>query len=83
MNKLCRALAVAAATVSFAAAAELGGDARSGAAIGFQQTALAVVGAGASIGFAAVAGVSWHAAFALAAAAPLLGRLVLGASAER
>ena len=69
--------------LSFAAAAELGGRARSGAAIGFQQTALAVVGAGASVGFAAVAGVSWYAAFALAAAAPLLGRLVLAAAAGR
>lgn len=69
--------------LSFAAAAELGGHARSGAAIGFQQTALAVAGAAASVAFAAVAGVSWYAAFGLAAAAPLLGRRVLAAVADR
>lgn len=69
--------------LSFAAAAELGGHARSGAAIGFQQTALAVAGAAASVTFGTVAGVSWYAAFGLAAAAPLFGRRVLAAVAER
>ena len=42
-----------------------------------------VLAAAASVGFAAVAGVSWYAAFALAAAAPLLGWLVLASTAER
>lgn len=69
--------------LSYAAAAELGGQARSGAAIGFQQTALAVAGAAAAVAFAAAAGFSWYAAFGLAAAAPLLGRLVLAAAVER
>ena len=65
--------------LSFAAAAELAGRARSGAAIGFQQTALSVVGVVVPPAFAAVvAASSWRVAFAAAAAAPLAGWVVLG-----
>jgi sugar phosphate permease len=64
--------------LSFAAAAELVGRARSGAAIGFQQTALVVSGAVAAPLFAAlVDAVSWRAGFAAAAAAPLIGCALL------
>ena len=59
--------------LSFTIAAELGGR-RSGAAIGFQQTVLSLVGIGAPIAFAAtVSATSWRAAFALAAVFPLAG----------
>ena len=52
--------------LSFTAAAELAGR-RSGAAIGFQQSVLAGVGAAAPVLFAAlVAAISWRAGFALA-----------------
>ena len=65
--------------LSFAAAAELAGRARSGAAIGFQQTVLSVVGVVVPPAFAAVVAVSsWRAAFALAAAAPIAGWVMLG-----
>ncbi len=58
--------------LAFTAAAELAGQARSGAALGFQQTVLFVVGAVLPIPFAAVvAETSWQAAFALVALAPL------------
>jgi MFS family permease len=64
--------------LSFTAAAELAGRARSGAALGFQQTALAV---GASITppvFAStVEASSWSVAFALAAALPVAGAMFL------
>jgi MFS family permease len=81
---------VAAATLSmawnglaFAAAAELAGRARSGAAIGFQQTALALFGTAAPVAFAAlVEATSWQAAFALLALSPLAGWLVLRPLAE-
>jgi sugar phosphate permease len=64
--------------LSFAAAAELAGGARSGAAIGFQQSVLAGVGATAPVVFAAlVAATSWRAGFALAAAAPIVAAVVL------
>jgi sugar phosphate permease len=64
--------------LSFAAAAELAGARRSGAAIGVQQTALAVVGIGGPIAFAAlVEATSWQAGFGLAALFPLAGWLVL------
>jgi sugar phosphate permease len=64
--------------LSFAAAAELVGRARSGAAIGFQQTALVASGAVAAPLFAAlVEAVSWQAGFAAVAAAPLAGWAVL------
>ena len=59
--------------LSFTIAAEIGGR-RSGAAIGFQQTVLSLVGIGAPIAFAAtVSATSWRAAFALAAVFPLAG----------
>jgi len=65
--------------LAFAAAAELAGAARSGAAIGFQQAVLSGVGIVAPILFAAsVSGTSWSAAFLLAALVPLAGRFVLG-----
>ena len=58
--------------LAFTAAAELAGHARSGAALGFQQTILFVVGAVLPIPFAVVvAETSWQAAFALVAVAPL------------
>jgi sugar phosphate permease len=68
------ALSMAWNGLSFTAAAELAGRARSGAAIGFQQTALSAVGVAAPIAFAAVlTWTSWRAAFALAALGPLAG----------
>jgi hypothetical protein len=58
--------------LAFTAAAELAGPARSGAALGFQQTILFVVGAVLPILFATlVAGTSWQTAIALLALAPL------------
>ena len=70
--------------LSFAAAVELAGVGRSGAAIGFQQTALALTGAVAPIAFVAVvAAGSWQAAFALSALGPVLGWWLLGPLAER
>jgi sugar phosphate permease len=64
--------------LSFTAAAEASGVAHSGAALGFQQTLLAVMGAGVPPGFAAIVGAtSWRVAFAVAAGGPLLGVLAL------
>jgi MFS family permease len=64
--------------LAFAAAAELAGAARSGAAIGFQQSVLSGFGIVAPIVFAAsVSATSWALAFLLAALVPLAGRLVL------
>ena len=64
--------------LAFAAAAELAGPARSGAAIGFQQSVLAGVAIVAPIVFAAtVSETSWALAFLIAAVVPLLGRLWL------
>lgn len=64
--------------LSYAAAAELAGRRRSGAAIGFQQTALSIVGVVVPLAFAAtVSATSWRMAFALAALGPLAGWLVL------
>jgi len=63
--------------LSFTAAAEAVGAARSGAALGFQQTLLGVLSAGVPPAFAAVATGSWRLAFALAALGPLLGVLAL------
>jgi sugar phosphate permease len=64
--------------LSFTAAAELAGRRRAGAAIGFQQTALAVTSAIAPPAFAAVveAG-SWSLAYGLAAAMPVAGIAVM------
>ncbi|MGZ4390447.1 MAG: MFS transporter [Gaiellaceae bacterium] len=60
--------------ISFTAAAEAWGAARSGAALGFQQTVLAVLIAAAPPAIArAAADGSWRIAFALAALGPLLG----------
>jgi hypothetical protein len=64
--------------LAFAAAAELAGAARSGAAIGFQQSVLSGIGIVAPIVFAAsVSRTSWSLAFLLAALVPLAGRLSL------
>ncbi len=64
--------------LAFTTAAELAGAARSGAAIGFQQTVLSAIGIAAPVLFAAtVARGSWALAFALAAIFPLAGRLML------
>jgi sugar phosphate permease len=60
--------------LSFTAAAEFVGRRRSGAAIGMQQTALAVVGAIVPPVFAALVGAtSWRTAFVFAALFPLAG----------
>jgi sugar phosphate permease len=65
--------------LSFTAAAELAGRARSGAALGFQQTALAAAGAVTPLAFAAIVNAgSWQLAFAAIAAFPLAGSLLLG-----
>jgi sugar phosphate permease len=65
--------------LSFVAAAELAGTARSGAAIGFQQTVLSVSGVVVPPSFALVVGLSsWRLGFALAAAAPVAGWALLG-----
>jgi sugar phosphate permease len=63
--------------LAYAAAAEAVGAARTGAALGFQQTLLGVVVAGAPPVIAAVAEHSWRLAFLLAAIGPALGVLVL------
>jgi sugar phosphate permease len=63
--------------LAYAAAAEAAGSARTGAALGFQQTLLGVVVAGAPPALAAVAEHSWRLAFVLAAVAPALGVLLL------
>jgi MFS family permease len=60
--------------LSFAAAAELAGAHRSGAAIGFQQTVLSGIGTVAPPLFAAsVSSTSWGVAFVVAALVPLAG----------
>lgn len=64
--------------LSFTAAAELAGYARSGTAIGVQQTALSVAAAVFPGAFgAAVAATSWRTAFFAVAAFPLLGAAAL------
>jgi sugar phosphate permease len=64
--------------LSFTAAAETAGLARSGAALGFQQTALGVLGAGFPPAFAAlVESTSWRTAFALCILGPALGLVAL------
>jgi sugar phosphate permease len=69
--------------LSVTAAAELAGRARSGAAIGFQQTTLAVIGVLIPAGFAAVVeATSWRTGFLLASVGPLAGWLLLGRLAE-
>jgi sugar phosphate permease len=70
--------------LSFTAAAEAAGRARSGAAIGLQQTFLSAGAIVAPIGFAtAVHHASWRLGFALAAASPLVGYALLSPLAER
>jgi sugar phosphate permease len=63
--------------LAYAAAAERAGAARTGAALGFQQTVLGVVVAVTPIVVALVAAHSWRLAFFLAAAGPALGVLIL------
>jgi sugar phosphate permease len=64
--------------LSYTAAAETAGVARSGAALGLQQTLLGVTGAAVPPAFAAlVAASSWRVAFTVAAAGPALGVLAL------
>ena len=70
--------------LSLTAAAELAGRARSGAAIGFQQTTLGVVGVVVPVVFVAlVESTSWRAAFALCALGPLAGWWMLRTLRER
>ncbi len=69
--------------LAYAAAAEAAGSARTGAALGFQQTLLGVVVAGAPPVIAAVAAHSWRLAFFLAAAGPAVGVLILQRLRER
>jgi sugar phosphate permease len=65
--------------LSYTAAAELAGRSRSGAAIGFQQMTLSIVGFVAAPLFAALVDASsWRTGFAVFAAAPLAGWWVLG-----
>jgi sugar phosphate permease len=65
--------------LSVTAAAELAGLARSGAAIGFQQTTLSVTGLVVPPAFAYVVdSTSWGGGFALAAIGPLVGWWLLG-----
>jgi sugar phosphate permease len=63
--------------LAYAAAAEAAGSARTGAALGFQQTLLGVVVAGAPPVIAAVAEHSWRLAFVVAAVCPAFGVLIL------
>jgi sugar phosphate permease len=75
---LTGALSLSWNALSFTAAVELSGRARSGAAIGFQQTALAVSYAGTAPVFAAVVDAgSWRLGFALAAVLPIAGLAVM------
>ena len=70
--------------LSFTAAAEAAGRARSGAALGLQQTFLSAGAIVAPIAFASVVhAVSWRAAFLLAALSPLVGYALLRPLAER
>ena len=75
---LATALSAAWNGLSFVAAAELAGTARSGAAIGFQQTALSVTGVVVPPLFARSSIHLVAAGFALAALAPLVGWVLLG-----
>lgn len=68
--------------LAIAAAAETASGGRVGTAIGFQQTLLGLVVAGAPPAFAAVATGSWRLAFALAALGPVIGVVALRAVPE-
>lgn len=64
--------------LSFTAAAEIAGYARSGAALGLQQASLSLSSVVTPVGFAAiVAATSWGVGFGVAAAAALLGTVAL------
>ena len=81
---LASAISMAWNGLSLTAAAELAGRARSGAAIGFQQSMLSLVGVGVPIVFAAIVeATSWQTAFGLSALGPLAGWLMLGTLRER
>jgi sugar phosphate permease len=70
--------------LSLTAAAELAGRAKSGAAIGFQQTTLGLIGVAVPILFARlVEASSWRVGFAVAALGPLAGSWLLGKLPER
>ena len=69
--------------LAYAAAAEAAGAARTGAALGFQQTLLGVVVAGAPPVVAASPPHSWRLAFFLAAAGPAVGVVILRRLRER
>jgi MFS family permease len=69
--------------LAYAAAAEAAGASRTGAALGFQQTLLGVVIAGAPPLIAAIATHSWRTAFLFAAAGPAVGVLILSRISER
>ena len=70
--------------LSLTVAAELAGRARSGAAIGFQQTTLGMIGVLVPVLFAnLVEATSWRTAFALSAVGPVAGWLMLGRLRER
>jgi MFS family permease len=70
--------------LSFTAAAEAAGRARSGAALGLQQTFLSGGSIVAPIAFAAVVHqTSWRLAFLLAAVSPLVGYALLSPLVER
>ena len=68
--------------LAIAAAAETASAGKVGTAIGFQQTLLGLIVAGAPPAFAAVATGSWRLAFALAAIGPVIGVIALGAVPE-
>jgi MFS family permease len=70
--------------LAFTATAETAGRARSGAALGLQQTFLSAGAIVAPIAFAAIVHHgSWRLGFALAAASPLVGYAVLSPLAEQ
>jgi sugar phosphate permease len=76
---LAGVLTMAGNGISFAAASEMAGAGRVGTALGLQNTILFVAVAIAPPAFGAlVGGLSWPAAFALAAACPLAGWWLLG-----
>jgi sugar phosphate permease len=84
MLVLASAISMAWNGLALTAAAELAGRARSGAAIGFQQTMLSAVGVGVPIAFAAIVeATSWRAAFGLSALGPLAGWVMLGTLRDR
>ncbi|MDX6532962.1 MAG: hypothetical protein QOF68_706, partial [Gaiellales bacterium] len=64
--------------LSFTATAELAGSNRAGAALGLQQTSLALFAAVTPVAFAAlVSATSWRGGFAACAVAPQVGTLIL------